>query len=200
MLPRVIRWICLIAILSSLLAATVLAGDPWHTGNPWNAPSSAASISGQGPMSIVSSVPSVATVPSSAATVQGVPYGVVPTPRADNLPFSTFTPIAPLTAVGMEIRGNPAAGAHIVTMKCAGCHGQDGSGQGTEMIGLTTKQQAIPWTNKAAMAGLTDQQIAAKISQGDPQNNPESVMPAFGGQLSSEDINNVVAYIRTLGQ
>ena len=50
------------------------------------------------------------------------------------------------------------------------------------------------------MSGLTDQQIAAKISQSDTQQNPDSVMPSFGSQLTSQDISDVVAYIRMLGQ
>jgi mono/diheme cytochrome c family protein len=85
-------------------------------------------------------------------------------------------------------------------MKCAGCHGQDGSGQGVQLEELRVKQPPIPWNDKAAMAALTDQQIAAKISRSDRQQNPDFVMPSFGDQLSAQQIDDVVAYIRMLGQ
>jgi mono/diheme cytochrome c family protein len=85
-------------------------------------------------------------------------------------------------------------------MKCAGCHGQDGSGQGVQLEGLNVKQPPIAWNNAAAMSGLTDQQIAAKISRSDRQQNPDAVMPSFGDQLSAQQIDDVVAYIRMLGK
>ncbi len=85
-------------------------------------------------------------------------------------------------------------------MKCAGCHGADGSGHGVELIDMNPKQLPIPWTDKAAMAQLNDQQLASKISQSDKKQDPDSVMPAFGDQLTSQQINDVVAYIRSLAQ
>ena len=101
---------------------------------------------------------------------------------------------------GIGIYGNPNAGAHIVSMKCAGCHGQDGSGHGVELMGMQAKQPPIPWTDKAAMAQLTDQGIAMKIANTSHQENPDAVMPSFGGQLSGQQIGDVVAYIRSLAR
>ena len=202
MLARTIRSVCIVTIGSLLVGATVLAGDPWntgslwHTGNPWNAPTASPTPETiYEPSSSVSSVPSVAAVPS-IDSVPTVSYGAVPTPIP--VPASVTTPAPPITTNGIGLRGNPSAGAHIVMMKCAGCHGQDGSGQGVQLEGLNVKQPPIAWNNTAAMSGLSDQQIAAKISQSDRQQNPDAVMPSFGDQLSAQQIDDVVAYIRML--
>ncbi len=198
MLSRRIRAASIAAIVLSLIGVTVLAADPWNTGNPWNAPSVAPSPdAAQVPLSSVSSVPSVAAVPS-VGTLAPLSYGVVPTPGP--APVSAPTPIAPTTANGIGLTGDPSSGAHVVMMKCAGCHEQDGSGHGVQLIELNPKRQPIPWTDKAQMSQLTDQQIAAKISQGNRQDAPDSAMPAFGDQLNSQQISDVVAYIRTLEQ
>jgi mono/diheme cytochrome c family protein len=85
-------------------------------------------------------------------------------------------------------------------MKCAGCHGQDGSGKGVQLEELNAKQAPIPWTDAAAMSGLSDQEIANKIARTDKRGNPDAVMPSFGDQLSAEQIDDVVAYIRMLGK
>lgn len=204
MLARTIRSVCIVTIASLLVGATVLAGDPWntgslwHTGNPWNAPTASPTPETiYEPSSSVSSVPSVAAVPS-VDSVPTVSYGAVPTPIP--VPASITTPVPPITTNGIGLRGNPSAGAHIVMMKCAGCHGQDGSGQGVQLEGLNVKQPPIAWNNVAAMSGLSDQQIAAKISQSDRQQNPDAVMPSFGDQLSAQQIDDVVVYIRMLGK
>lgn len=204
MLARTIRSVCIVTIASLLVGATVLAGDPWntgslwHTGNPWNAPTASPTPETiYEPSSSVSSVPSVAAVPS-VDSVPTVSYGAVPTPIP--VPASITTPVPPITTNGIGLRGNPSAGAHIVMMKCAGCHGQDGSGQGVQLEGLNVKQPPIAWNNVAAMSGLSDQQIAAKISQSGRQQNPDAVMPSFGDQLSAQQIDDVVAYIRMLGK
>jgi mono/diheme cytochrome c family protein len=204
MLARTIRSVCIVAIASLLVGATVLAGDPWntgdlwHTGNPWNAPTASPTPETiYEPSSSVSAVPSVAAVPSVDA-VPTVSFGAVPTPIA--VPASATTPVAPITTNGIGLRGDPSAGAHIVSMKCAGCHGQDGSGKGIQLEDLNLKQPPIPWTDSAAMSALTDQQIAAKIAKSDLQQNPDAVMPSFGDQLSAPQIDDVVAYIRTLAK
>jgi cytochrome c553 len=204
MLTRTICSVCIVAIASLLVGATVLAGDPWNTkslwntGNPWNAPTASPTPETlYEPSSSVSAVPSVAAVPS-VESVPTVSFGVVPSPIP--LPASVTTPVPPITTNGIGLHGNSSAGAHIVMMKCAGCHGQDGSGKGVQLEGLNVKQPPIAWNDTAAMSALSDQQIAAKISQTDRQKNPGAVMPSFGDQLSAQQIDDVVAYIRMLGK
>ena len=204
MLARTIRSVCIVAIASLLVGATVLAGDPWntgdpwHAGNPWNAPTASPTPETiYEPSSSVSAVPSVAAVPSVDA-VPTVSFGVVPTPIP--APASVTTPVPPITTNGIGLRGNPSAGAHIVMMKCAGCHGQDGSGKGIQLEELNVKQPPIPWNDATAMSALSDQEIAGKISSTDRQQNPDAEMPSFGDQLSAQQIDDLVAYIRMLGK
>jgi mono/diheme cytochrome c family protein len=204
MLARTIRSVCIVAIACLLVGATVLAGDPWntgdpwHAGNPWNAPTASPTPKTiYEPSSSVSAVPSVAAVPSVDA-VPTVSFGVVPTPIP--APVSVTTPVPPITTNGIGLRGNPSAGAHIAMMKCAGCHGQDGSGKGIQLEELNVKQPPIPWNDATAMSALSDQEIAAKISSSDRQRNPDAVMPSFADQLSAQQIDDVVAYIRMLGK
>jgi mono/diheme cytochrome c family protein len=129
----------------------------------------------------------------------GNPWNPQATVAPTAVPSSGFTP-SPSSAInGIVVSGNAAAGARIVMTKCAGCHGEDGSGRGTELVGMEVKQAPIAWTNRQAMLGLTDQQIANKISSGRKQ-DPESAMPSFGDQLTPQEINDVVAYIRSLGR
>jgi|SRR5215472_12297682 len=203
MLPRTIRLVCIVAIASLLVGATVLAGDPWNTGslwntgNPWNAPTASPTPETlYEPSSSVSAVPSLAAVPS-VAVVPTISFGVVPSPIP--APASVTTPVPPITTNGVGLRGNPSAGAHIVMMKCAGCHGQDGSGKGVQLEDLNVKQPPIPWNDATAMSALSDQEITAKITSSDRQKNPDAVMPSFADQLSAQQIDDVVAYIRMLG-
>src|SRR5262249_32255512 len=166
MLPRTIRLVCIVAIASLLVGATVLAGDPWNTkslwntGNPWNAPTASPTPeTPYEPSSSVSAVPSVAAVPSGQSVPTRSLWGV-PTPIP--LPASVTTPVPPIATNGIGLHGNPSAGAHIVMMKCAGCHGQDGSGKGVQLEGLNVKQAPIAWNDTTAMSALSDQEIAAK--------------------------------------
>jgi mono/diheme cytochrome c family protein len=166
MRSRAIRWICALALLSSLGSAIALAADPWNTGNPWHS---------------------------------GNPWNPQASVSPTGGPSSAFTPSASNSINGFGVSGNAAAGARIVMTKCAGCHGFDGSGNGTELIGLDVKQKPIPWTDRAAMSAMTDKLIAAKISQSQ-KSDPGSVMPSFQDQLTPDQINDVIAYIRNLSR
>ena len=161
-----IRWICALALLSSLGSAIALAADPWNTGNPWHS---------------------------------GNPWNPQATVSPSGVPSSGFTPGVSTSINGFGVSGNSAAGARIVMTKCAGCHGYDGSGNGTELIGLDVKQKPIPWSDRSAMSAMTDQQMAAKISLS-AKLDPGSVMPSFQDQLTPEQINDVIAYIRNLSR
>ena len=105
-----------------------------------------------------------------------------------------------LAIAGYAWAGSPNAGAHIAMMKCAGCHGDDGKGRGLALEDLNPRQRPISWTDKSAMAKFSDQQLAQIISKGgDPQDNPPA-MPAFRDKLNPQDIDDVIAYIRSLAQ
>lgn len=73
--------------------------------------------------------------------------------------------------------GDPAAGASVFAENCAGCHGEDGHG-GPGGPDLTT--MPLAQTEDGAVQQVT---------------NGGGGMPAFGEQLSEEEIANVAAFV-----
>lgn len=78
-------------------------------------------------------------------------------------------------------------GAATFKAKCATCHGADGSGN--MPMG---KKLAVRNLGSAEVQKQSDAQLAGVISKG------KGKMPAFGKSLSGDQINQLVAHIRTL--
>jgi mono/diheme cytochrome c family protein len=72
--------------------------------------------------------------------------------------------------------------------KCAMCHGKNGSGD-TPM----GKNMKVPDLRSKAVQSQSDAALHNLIAKG------KGIMPAYGSQLSKEEINDLVAYIRHLG-
>lgn len=97
--------------------------------------------------------------------------------------------LAVLLAVAMAV---PAAmaqgpGATIYKSKCEMCHGPNGQAA-TPMA----KMMKVPPFDPANLKKETDAEVASIIANG------KDKMPAYKGQLSSKQIKDLVAYIRTL--
>jgi mono/diheme cytochrome c family protein len=92
---------------------------------------------------------------------------------------------------GAQAKGNPTAGKPLYTQKCVACHKADGSG-GVKLTGNPTPS----WKDAKRMAKVTDAQLRECIVNG----VPKSGMVAWGktGQLKPQQIEDVIAYIRTL--
>jgi disulfide bond formation protein DsbB len=88
-----------------------------------------------------------------------------------------------------------ANGQQLFATTCAGCHGAQG--QGVPHLGKDLQTSTF-------VAGLDDAKLAAFIAEGrsatDPLNTTHVAMPPKGGNpaLSSENIADIVAYIRQL--
>ncbi|MFQ6015310.1 MAG: c-type cytochrome [Anaerolineae bacterium] len=110
------------------------------------------------------------------ATGAGTPVPVFPTPTR-----RAVTPIPTLAGVA----GDPTEGANLYTENCAVCHGQRGEGR----IGATLAKD-FPSIQVDAFLRHT---IANGVA--------ETVMPAWskakGGPLSEEQIDDIVAFVRT---
>ena len=78
-------------------------------------------------------------------------------------------------------------GAALYKSKCAGCHGADGSGQ-TSM----GKAMKIRDLRSDGVQKQTDLELMKVISGG------KGKMPAFGKQLSTDDVKALIVHIRTL--
>lgn len=80
-----------------------------------------------------------------------------------------------------------AKGKRLFTRYCAGCHGAEGKGDGYKLLGPDPANLTAPATRKKS-----DSALLATIHEGKPN------MPSWKGLLSDRDIQNVLAYIRTL--
>lgn len=100
-------------------------------------------------------------------------------------------PIALLTVV-LFVMSLPAIafaadGAAIYKSKCALCHGADGSGQTP-----SGKAMKVRDLRSAEVQKQTDLELTKVISGG------KGKMPPYGKQLSTADIQALIAFIRTL--
>ncbi|WP_318508445.1 c-type cytochrome [Bacillus sp. T3] len=76
------------------------------------------------------------------------------------------------------------AGERIYQQQCSACHGDNGKGQGAK--------EGTALNNQHFLNTYTDKDLFNQVKYG----REGSVMPAYGANLSEEDINNVVAYMR----
>jgi mono/diheme cytochrome c family protein len=98
-----------------------------------------------------------------------------------------------LTLPGWADTGVPAKGKAIYERLCIACHGAQGKGDGP--AGEALMPPAADLTS-STVEGKPDAELFHTIQNG----RPPTAMPAFKGQLSDQQIHNMVAYIRSLGR
>ena len=98
--------------------------------------------------------------------------------------FATVTALAIVFVLWLPARAQNASDA-LYKSKCAACHGADGTGSATGK-----KMGAHDFTT-ADVQGMSDAELATIITNG------KNKMPKYGASLKPEDINGLVAYIRT---
>ena len=94
--------------------------------------------------------------------------------------------------------GDAAAGKAKYDTYCATCHGSAGAGDGAAASALNPKPRNF--TDKAAMEGKTDDALKKAIKEGGGAVGLATSMPAWGAMVSDADIDNMVAYIRTMAK
>jgi cytochrome c6 len=82
---------------------------------------------------------------------------------------------------------SPNAGADTFKAKCAVCHGVDGSGSTPMGQKMKVHDLRSPEVQKQ-----TDEELTTIITNGKPP------MPAYGKTLSSADIRELVAFLRSI--
>ena len=91
--------------------------------------------------------------------------------------------------------GDPVAAGKVLFMSaCVPCHGPEGKGDGPASVSLNPKPRNL--TDAARMATVSDRLIYELVSRGGIAVGKSPQMPAF--PLSPEDINNIIAFVRTL--
>ncbi len=137
--------------------------------------------------------PGLTPIPTLSLAPTLEPALAAASPTATSLPAPTVqaaSASAAPTAQGSASavpKGNPGAGTALFTQNCGPCHGADAGGG----IGPALR-------NNKFIQGGTDQQVFQTIADG----RPGTAMPAWsqakGGKLSDAQINDLVAYLRTL--
>lgn len=91
-----------------------------------------------------------------------------------------------------------AGGKFYKSLKCAACHGKDGKGQGPAAKAMKIK--TTDWTDKTIMEKLKDDFLKDIISKGGKALNKSKRMPSYSKKLKPADIQDLVAYIRSLSK
>ncbi len=86
------------------------------------------------------------------------------------------------------------AGQKVFSHDCALCHNADSTQNkiGPGLKGIL-KNKKLPYSHRPA----TVANVREQIEKGNPQGQPMP-MPPFGGKLSATQINNLIAYLKTL--
>jgi len=105
------------------------------------------------------------------------------------LPWRTSMGGAVVHAAG----GDSRKGKAVYEKSCVLCHGPQGRGDGP--VGKTTNPPAADFAS-AASKKKTDAELLATIETG----RPPTAMTGWKGQLSDAEIQDVLAYVRSLRQ
>ncbi|RMF11892.1 MAG: cytochrome c [Candidatus Dadabacteria bacterium] len=101
-----------------------------------------------------------------------------------------------LALPGAALAGDAAAGKAKYDMFCSSCHGASGKGDGPAGAALNPKPRNF--TDAAWQDKVDDAHIAKVIKEGGAAAGLSPLMPPWGASLSDDDVNNIVAYIRSL--
>ena len=88
-----------------------------------------------------------------------------------------------------------AAGKKIYDAQCASCHGETGKGDGKMAANITTGPKPPDLSDASWKHGPSDGEIFTLIRDG----SKGTGMRAFASRMKTDDIWNVVNYLRTLG-
>ena len=95
-----------------------------------------------------------------------------------------------LTQKDIRMRGDVRRGREIFRQSCVACHGPRGEGNG--VLAKILEVKMINFRTKA-LAEVTDATIIKAITMGQGE-----LMPSWSGTLSSEEIKDVAAFIRSI--
>ena len=95
----------------------------------------------------------------------------------------------------MAAQGDPEKARPIFNQMCAGCHGTQGNGQEGTKSGFVPRVPTL--ADKAYMASVPDDYLTMIIKKGGAYMGKIAAMPAWETKLSDEEINDIVALIRT---
>jgi mono/diheme cytochrome c family protein len=92
--------------------------------------------------------------------------------------------------------GDAQRGNELFQQYCQGCHGEDG--RGGRKDGFMPRPQNL--TKKGYIEELPDEYLFTVITKGGEAVNKSGYMPSFGKKFAKEDIDNLIAFIRSLAR
>src|SRR5713101_4186693 len=104
--------------------------------------------------------------------------------------------VVSLCVAGAE--GNVDRGAQVFAANCARCHGRGGKGDGPDLVKLQSAVSPDDWTDKESNQELTESFIVAMITKGGKANGKSRIMPAFADKLNTQQVQDLLAFIRAM--
>jgi cytochrome c553 len=95
-----------------------------------------------------------------------------------------------------SFKSNARNGKRIFNSACVSCHGSDGRGAPTATRGFALPDTFPDFTRCDQTTAEVDAGYKAVIVHGGPARAFSQIMPSFGEALSSQDIDDVIAYLR----
>lgn len=123
------------------------------------------------------------------------PPGIVDSTRS-------FRDLVDLSTGSLRIDRKERSGKAVYHKYCKVCHGDEGDGKGFNSFNLQNSFGIQPanFTDSLAMANRTEERIVLAISNGGRGVGKSQYMPPWGATLTSEEIENVAAYVKTLSK
>jgi mono/diheme cytochrome c family protein len=81
---------------------------------------------------------------------------------------------------------------------CVTCHGESGKGDGAAAAALNPKPR--DHTDKEYMSTLSDDDMLKVIKNGGASVGKSPLMPPWGASLKDDQIQDIIAYVRTLSK
>jgi cytochrome c oxidase cbb3-type subunit 3 len=117
--------------------------------------------------------------------------------RSYQVPMFTITLCAVMLSTALVAHAADAEqGKKLYGQFCSTCHGQSGKGDGPGAAALNPKPR--DHTDKEYMSKMSDEEMIKVIKNGGASIGKSPLMPPWGASLKDDQIQDVIAYIRTL--
>jgi len=107
----------------------------------------------------------------------------------------TFVALA-IAAPGLARAQSATEGQKVYTTYCSSCHGDKGRGDGAAGKALPVKP--ADHTDGKLMNSFSDEFLINIISKGGAAVGKSSFMPAWGGVLKDDQLQDLLAYLRSI--